>query len=611
MTPNPKWDPFVGPRPFDEEDADRFFGRSREAWDLTYTGVLSRRLVVVTGAAGVGKTSLLRAGVLPMIRPDTAHVLPVVALDRVAPSPTPATPRNPFVHAALTAWGDPSQGPPAALSTVLRDLPRGKAPYAVAVIDQFDPVVAEDPTAEAHRGELLDQLTAAMEDVPALHLVIVLRTDAVERLAPYEAELSGGDAWRYNLAPLSPGAALEALTLPLRITRRSFEPGVAEALVDQLRTTTLVDKEGTQRTAVAQSVDPAILQIVAEGLWKALPAPISSVGPLEVRDERGVETLLTAHCLRAVIDVAVTSGQSMRALWDWLDTAFVTDLGTRGSAYEGIQETAGMDTEVARAFERHYVLRSERRAGAVWYELHDDLLVLPIRRGREFAAGLAAVAGSSSATSSGTFLAMAESALDSGRLADAEEYARGAVRAGRTDTSRLAEAKAFLGELVFEQARHACGEKVDQLYAVAEGSLQSAAELYETAQNRAGAGRALATLGRLHLERGELSEALAKLRLALDRVDGGELRVRIDFARALWLAGQQQAALGEFTRVLHDDARTVEALVGRGTLSAERGYASAALRDLDAAIRIEPNVAARADVIRARRRAEAQLDRAR
>ncbi|QSX77900.1 nSTAND1 domain-containing NTPase [Agrilutibacter solisilvae] len=74
LPPGEAWtggSPYPGLRPFDDEDAGVFFGRSRAAADLL--GALRRQLehgrpfVLVSGASGCGKTSLVRAAVTPLL----------------------------------------------------------------------------------------------------------------------------------------------------------------------------------------------------------------------------------------------------------------------------------------------------------------------------------------------------------------------------------------------------------------------------------------------------------------------------------------------------------------------------------------------------------------
>ena len=68
--------PYVGPRTFSQAEANRFFGREREASELLSL-VISQRLVLFYAQSGAGKSSLLNARLIPMLRAEGFHVLPV------------------------------------------------------------------------------------------------------------------------------------------------------------------------------------------------------------------------------------------------------------------------------------------------------------------------------------------------------------------------------------------------------------------------------------------------------------------------------------------------------------------------------------------------------
>jgi conflict system STAND superfamily ATPase len=71
-------DRYPGTRPFGDTEADQktFYGRETEADDLT-NQVLSSKLVVLYRDSGVGKTSLLQAGVFPLLRERDFLPLPI------------------------------------------------------------------------------------------------------------------------------------------------------------------------------------------------------------------------------------------------------------------------------------------------------------------------------------------------------------------------------------------------------------------------------------------------------------------------------------------------------------------------------------------------------
>src|SRR5687767_11630523 len=59
--------PWPGPKPYDETDWHRFHGREREI-DETVARLETNKLLVNSARSGAGKTSFLRAGVVPTLR---------------------------------------------------------------------------------------------------------------------------------------------------------------------------------------------------------------------------------------------------------------------------------------------------------------------------------------------------------------------------------------------------------------------------------------------------------------------------------------------------------------------------------------------------------------
>src|SRR4051812_6317523 len=64
--------PWPGPRPYDEEDWTLFFGRERVVEEIRQK-LVTQRLAVILGGSGSGKTSLIRAGLAPLLRNRRYH----------------------------------------------------------------------------------------------------------------------------------------------------------------------------------------------------------------------------------------------------------------------------------------------------------------------------------------------------------------------------------------------------------------------------------------------------------------------------------------------------------------------------------------------------------
>ena len=64
---NPPDNPFVGLRPFESDDSDLFFGREEQTVALLQC-LHYNKFVAVVGSSGSGKSSLVRAGLIPKLR---------------------------------------------------------------------------------------------------------------------------------------------------------------------------------------------------------------------------------------------------------------------------------------------------------------------------------------------------------------------------------------------------------------------------------------------------------------------------------------------------------------------------------------------------------------
>ena len=95
--------PYVGPRPFTEADASRFFGRDHEARRLISV-LISERIVLMHSPSGAGKTSLIQAKLRGELVAKRFEVLPIIRL-KLAEGEQLGVNANPYTLATLHCLG--------------------------------------------------------------------------------------------------------------------------------------------------------------------------------------------------------------------------------------------------------------------------------------------------------------------------------------------------------------------------------------------------------------------------------------------------------------------------------------------------------------------------
>jgi WD40 repeat protein/DNA-binding SARP family transcriptional activator len=205
--PLPAVCPFLGLATFDAAHAEYFFGRERLVAELV-ARLVGARLLAVVGPSGSGKSSAVRAGLLPALA-------------------TGVLPGSEDWRQALMR---PGAHPPAELERVL---PEGDE-RAVIVVDQFEEVftVCRD---ERDRTEFLDALVALAEDREwRVQVVIAMRADFYGHCAEHDglARLVGPN--QVLVGPMRRDELRRAIVEPARRVGLRVEPSLADALIDDV-----------------------------------------------------------------------------------------------------------------------------------------------------------------------------------------------------------------------------------------------------------------------------------------------------------------------------------------------------------------------------------------
>lgn len=552
--------PYPGSRAFQQADYARFFGRDADTAAIIDLW-MTNRLTIVTGPVASGKTSLLLAGVYPLMPAKRSRVLPPGNIFHGMSFPFAALPdHNPFTLGLLRSWSPedvPTRLAGLSVSDFVRRFTQGDDLPAYAAIDQLDDLIV-DPHAGAHakwRYQFLAELTQACQDHPRLHLLLLARTQTLGLLT----SAVGGGA-RHAISGLTVQDAVEAVTRPALGAGRSFTDDAVSSLIDDLRITRVTG--GDEPCVVASHVEPSLLQAACRQLWDELPASMSGISECAIREFGDVNAALAAHCGQVIGQVAAEYDIAPRQLHSWLMKNFVTDSGTRAGTHEGVPDTAGLPNALPRALVDRHLLTSEIDQSVRYYRLLTSRLIEPLR---------IANAGRPAALTAAVYLAAAERDLARGELDFARDHAHRALRAASSLRER-AQAHSLLGNAAHKQGKPA----------MALPHYREAANLLQASGDTGAAAHQLAAIGQVLLAEGNATDALSELRAAVERAPN-DLGLQTQLALALWQLGDGPAAIGILNWVLTMDGGFKEARRARGEIRADLGDATNAMLDLERA----------------------------
>lgn len=392
-------DPYVGPRPFELEDQKIFFGRGLEANELVSL-VIAHPVVLIYSQSGAGKTSLIKAGVIPLLAEEEKFdVLPPARVREHGQANVQATNiANVYVFNALVSMSHGQDAPDVdkqlqeklarmSLAEFLReraqssDRPETQKP-TVVVFDQFEELFTFNPERWEDRRGFFEHVRDALEAFPMLRVVFSMREDFIAELDPYAAILPEKLRTRFRMERLRRKPALCAVAKPLEDGRagggRKFAEGVAEALVDNLLRLQVKTKDGTKEV-MGEFIEPLQLQVVCQTLWRSLNARTKIITKKHLKTYGDVDQALTTFYEEAVRRTVEKTKFKEGTLRRWFERALITPTGTRGIVFRAENETGGIPNAVVDELENQRLVRFELRGGEKWYELTHDRLIRTIK----------------------------------------------------------------------------------------------------------------------------------------------------------------------------------------------------------------------------------------
>ena len=353
--------PYRGLSAFEEQDAAFFFGREAAATQLL--GRMSRLLegaglLVVSGVSGAGKSSLLRAGVLPRIRGAGLALAPGSASwPCLLFTPTRAPLDELALRVAVLAGADAAavrrglDADPDGFALTARQAARTPPPgpageqqqRLLLVVDQFEQVFTQCAD-EGQRRAFITALCAAAgaghgpDDTPAALVVLGVRADFEARCANYP-QLADAVQDRYLVTSMTGLQLRMAITEPAKTAGSRVDGDLVEVL--------LADVRGRQPGDAGAGVLP-LLSHALDQAWRSRTGEVLTLADYERTG--GIEGAVGDSAQR-VYD-QLTPGQQAVARQvfmrltatssDGMDTA---DRGSRAELTEGKSPAEVRDVE--------------------------------------------------------------------------------------------------------------------------------------------------------------------------------------------------------------------------------------------------------------------------
>jgi len=317
--------PFAGLSAFQEADAGKFFGRNHEIAEMV-TLVRDRPLIAVVGSSGFGKSSFVRAGVIPALKRSGERWEALIIRPGRTPIEALASMIQPMVARAANLADDVAaqrtlvetlHREPGHLGHVLRLRSRREDRRLLLFVDQFEELYTQvaDP---AERAAFTACLSAVADDATSpLRVVLSMRSDFFDHVAEDRQFIGALTKGLLFLARPGREGLRDAIANPAKLAGYQFElDATVDDMLDHLEATPgalpllqfaaarLWDMRDTTRRLLTHASYVA-MGGVAGALASHADRVMTDIGPQKVPLVRAILLrLVTAERTRAIVPLA-------------------------------------------------------------------------------------------------------------------------------------------------------------------------------------------------------------------------------------------------------------------------------------------------------------------
>jgi conflict system STAND superfamily ATPase len=363
--PAPRSSPFKCLDYYEEKDEARFAGREREIAEIS-DAIAYERTLVLYGKSGLGKTSLLLAGVFPELR--RRELVPVHL--RTLADPLADVCRE-VARQVKNEPAGPRDARPFTREEALELLRAcsAKAPL-VLVLDQFEEFFLRFRDQPTIYSEFIETVAAVVREPGlAVHVLFSLREEYIADLDDFRAHLPALFENEYRLRPLTAFGVREAITKALEAADIPYETSIVSRLVDEV---------------AAKQFDSVVLQILCQEVFENAVKRSRGQVRLSTADLQSpeIDSVLHRYLDEMAGDLSASEHLNARMLMRVMITRQHTKQAMRASDFNGdffrLEEPTVLD--LLRIMKSHRLIRADERGGERWHELSHERLT-PILEG--------------------------------------------------------------------------------------------------------------------------------------------------------------------------------------------------------------------------------------
>jgi hypothetical protein len=388
--------PYPGPAFFKEEQAKFFSGRKEE---VSYLGsrILGNSVFLLYGESGAGKTSFVRAGLIPWLK-NNGHAgwlqregkeqkeIPIIRLEEeISTDVDLDLTENVFVALAINNLKSGSEGVEKICSSGescltfndhLANVFQNQTEKGIHVLffDQFEEFFYLHNERWDDRQVFFEQIADAIKKHPDLRIVFVLREDYLARMDDYARFLPGKLEARYHLTRLDADAAIDAILEPSKESPPEFEEEAAKLLLKQIRTEKIVSIKGGKTIEIeiqGEFVDTTIMQLACHYYWNK-----ACEGELKKIDKAWLELFINdpsspfqingclAHYYRQELVKAARAAekQTPAAIAEWIKLKLTNGNKRKSNSWDALE--SGIQQTVLNSLKQSHLINTISGAGS-------------------------------------------------------------------------------------------------------------------------------------------------------------------------------------------------------------------------------------------------------